>query len=217
VENQGTETDGVHDLVVGYALGLLDEDERREFDSHLGGCESCRDEVVALTETSAALAYAAEGPAPPDALRGRIVDAARAERGKVMPLRRYRRPVWLASVAAAACLAIGLGLWATVGTSNGSGSVQVSLGTYGTLTVKGSGVATMDVHHLPALSSGAFYQVWVIPSHTKETLPDRYLTSGGSVRLEHKLSRGDTVAMTIEREHLRAPKGPAVFQASVST
>src|SRR5207244_10497050 len=51
-------------------------------------------------------------PAPPAALRQRILEQARSERPNVVPLR--RRTMWVASAAAAvaAGAALGLGLWA---------------------------------------------------------------------------------------------------------
>jgi len=204
------EREGLHDLVAAYALGALDDDERQAFDAHLEGCERCRDEAVALAEAASALAYAPEGPAPPEALRGRLLEAARAERGaKVIPFPRFRRPAWIASVAAAACLAIGLGLWATIGTSNSPGRAQtVALkGVRGTLTVNGSGRAVMDMRDLKAPPAGAFYQLWVIPSGASP-LVDARVTHGGQkvvVPLIRKVALGDMVAVTVERRHVLAP------------
>ena len=104
-----------HDLLAAYALDALDDDERERFERHLAQCEECSEQLALLREPVAALAYAAEGPAPPDALRGRIIESARDEpRAAVIKLRRRNWP--LAAVAgiaaAAACLAIGLGIWA---------------------------------------------------------------------------------------------------------
>jgi anti-sigma-K factor RskA len=211
--------EGPHDLVAAYALGALDDDEREAFDAHLEDCERCREEAVALAETASALAYAPEGPAPPQALRGRLLEAARAERGaKVIPFPRYRRPAWIAAVAAAACLAIGLGLWATIGTSNSPGRAQtVALsGQLGTLKVKGSGAAVMDVRNLPPPPAGRFYQVWVIVD--EQPRPDVRITRGGAdvpVRLRQKVSPGDTVAVTVERKPVSAPTSKPIFSGSI--
>jgi anti-sigma factor RsiW len=104
-----------HDLLAAYALDALDDDERERFERHLEECEECSEQLALLREPVAALAYAAEGPAPPEALRGRIIEGARAEpRAAVIRLRRRNWPLAaLAGVAAAAaCLAIGLGIWA---------------------------------------------------------------------------------------------------------
>jgi anti-sigma factor RsiW len=211
--------EGMHDLVAAYAVGALDDEERRDFDAHLEGCESCRDEVGSLADAAAALAYAPEGPAPSEALRGRILEAARAERGKVIPLRRYRRPVWIASVAAAACLAIGLGLWATIGTSNAPGRAQtVALkGIRGTLTVSGSGRAVMDMRDLKGPPAGAFYQVWVIPSGASP-LVDVRVRHGGErvmVPLARTVAPGDAVGVTVERKLVSAPTTDIIISTSL--
>src|ERR1043165_4078342 len=104
-----------HDLLAAYALDALDEEEREQFERHLADCDECSEQLALLREPVAALAYAAEGPVPPEALRGRVIEGARAEpRAAVIKLRRRNWP--LAAVAgvaaAAACLALGLGIWA---------------------------------------------------------------------------------------------------------
>jgi anti-sigma-K factor RskA len=102
-----------HDLVAAYALDALDDEERERFERHLAECERCSAQLLELGGAAGALAYAAEGPEPRRALRGRILESARAGGGaKVIsfPLRRWALP---AVAAAAACLAIGLGIWAT--------------------------------------------------------------------------------------------------------
>ena len=101
----------VHDLTPAYALHALDEGERGRYEEHLPRCERCREELALLTESAAALAWAVEAPAPPPALRTRILDAAAAERGNVVPLRRLRP--WQGLAAVAACAAIGLGIAAS--------------------------------------------------------------------------------------------------------
>jgi anti-sigma factor RsiW len=105
----------VHDLTAAYTLDALDAEERSEYEAHLGGCERCRDELATFADTAGALAWAVESPAPPVRLRERILEAAAAERGNVVPLP-VRRP-WLfrataAAAAIAACAAVGLGIWA---------------------------------------------------------------------------------------------------------
>jgi anti-sigma-K factor RskA len=211
--------EGLHGLVAAYALDALDDEDRAAFDAHLETCAQCREEAVALAEAAHALAYAPEGPVPPEALRGRIVQAARAERGaKVIQFPRFRRPVWIASVAAAACLALGLGLWSTVGTSNSPGRAQtVALGgRVGTLTVNGSGEATMDVRNLASLPAGSFYQVWVIPSGKHPIADVRFRRSGRvDVPLARKVSPGYTVAVTVERRLVTAPTSTPIITASL--
>ena len=106
--------DDAHSLVAPYALDALDDAEARTFEHHLAGCDRCREQLAGLREAAAALAYGAEGPAPPPALRERILEQARRERANVVPLhrRRWMLPASGAVAAAAACAAIGIGLWA---------------------------------------------------------------------------------------------------------
>ena len=104
-----------HDLVASYALDALEEDERASFERHLAECERCSAQLAELQGSVGALAYAAEGPSPPAALRGKILDAARADRGAEVMFRRrsWALPAVAAIAAAAAMVAIGLGIWAT--------------------------------------------------------------------------------------------------------
>src|SRR5689334_25039882 len=108
-----------HSLVAPYALDALDPDEEREFEEHLASCESCRRALARLREAAASLAYAAPGPAPPAALKERILDQARAERPNVVSLPRRRS--WTAPLAAAAAVAaaaaIALGVWSDTPTT----------------------------------------------------------------------------------------------------
>jgi anti-sigma factor RsiW len=106
------EAHDVHELTAAYALDALDEHERVEYEEHLARCAECREQLASFSEAAAALAYVAESPAPPAALRDRILAQARAERPNVRPLR-PRTTTWFAAAsAAAACLAVGAGAWA---------------------------------------------------------------------------------------------------------
>ena len=69
----------LHELVAPYALDALDADERADFERHLAECERCSAQLADLQEAVAALAFAVEGPEPPAALRGRILESAREE------------------------------------------------------------------------------------------------------------------------------------------
>lgn len=61
----------VHTLTGAYAMDALDEFERRQFESHLAGCEDCAREVRELRATSARLALAV-AEEPSDAVRRRV-------------------------------------------------------------------------------------------------------------------------------------------------
>jgi anti-sigma factor RsiW len=106
--------DELHDLSALYALDVLDADERARFEAHLATCDRCTEDLAGLREAASSLAFVG-GPAPPAALRGRILTAARAEPSNVVSLadRRSRATTFAAVLAvAASAVAVGLGIWA---------------------------------------------------------------------------------------------------------
>lgn len=95
-----------------YAMGALDEQARRELETHLGTCGECRREVEALRADLALVAMSATGPQPPQRSRQRLMDAiatGQREESKVRtmppPQRGWPRWLILAPVAAALVLA----------------------------------------------------------------------------------------------------------------
>ncbi|GLC25117.1 anti-sigma factor [Roseisolibacter agri] len=120
----GDDPVGMHpeaDLAAAYALGALAPAERGDFEAHLAGCAECRAEVRAMHETAALLARAVPAASPPPALRTRIVETARRDAAArrhpasaaptpVVPLERRRRAGLLPWFAAAAALALAVGL-----------------------------------------------------------------------------------------------------------
>jgi anti-sigma-K factor RskA len=229
----------VHELTAAYALDALEEDERDRYEAHLAQCERCRVELAALGETAGALAYAVPAPAPPRALRARILEAAAAERENVVPLP-VRRP-WVmratAAVAAvAACAAVGLGVW-SVALSNSLDSersaraaeqraMEIYLdpqakrtalrGRAGTVAVDPTGQGVLVVRTLPAAPSGKVYEAWVIPPGSKPIRAG--LFEGGKpmtmVRLGTMVPSGSVVAATVERDGgVSAPTAQPLFSA----
>lgn len=114
-----------------YALDAIDDEQRRDFETHLVGCAICRTEVAELRAVVSSLAHAAPVETPPDELRARVLREARASReayadvvsrqpetptrasgADVVPLRRHPRLAaaapWIA-VAAAVVAALGIG------------------------------------------------------------------------------------------------------------
>ncbi|XQE78784.1 anti-sigma factor [Streptomyces microflavus] len=65
-------TADLHTLTGAYALHALPEDERREFERHLGDCEACTQEVRELSATAARLGLAV-AETPPRELRERVL------------------------------------------------------------------------------------------------------------------------------------------------
>ncbi|MBW8486273.1 zf-HC2 domain-containing protein [Actinomadura parmotrematis] len=104
-----------HTDVGAYALGLLEEPDRRAFEAHLRGCPRCRAELVPMAGVADALRglepeETGDGE-PPAELLGRVRDRQRADR-------RSRRGTYvIGTVAAATLLATG----AVAGTALGGG------------------------------------------------------------------------------------------------
>ncbi|MFC6981965.1 anti-sigma factor [Streptomyces cirratus] len=63
-----------HTLAAAYALGALEDGERKEFDAHLRTCEACRHEAAEFEATAARLAAAVAQP-PPAAVKPQVMAA----------------------------------------------------------------------------------------------------------------------------------------------
>jgi anti-sigma factor RsiW len=212
----------LHDQLAAYALDALDDRERNAFETHLAECKECRSELAEFRETASLLAYAADAPAPPEALRERILDEARRERpSQSVVVLRPRRALRLTAIAAAAAVAaaIGLGVWAT-SLSNSleaersaratearaaailadADSARIPIGERGELVRGPDGNAVMVVRNLPAAPAGKTYEAWVIDAGG----PVRAgLFEGGGqqiVLLEQPVREGAMVAVTLEPE-----------------
>ena len=222
--------DALHDLTPGYALDALDENERAAYEAHLATCEQCRDELARMQDTVGALAYAVNSPAPPPELRDRIIGQARAERGNVVPFRPRRRLTYAlgAVAAAAAVVALAVGLWASslsndldqqrsvVAILADPQARQVPMeGGEGRIVVTDSGDAAL-VTAVPGAPSGKTYEVWVFEGDT----PKRAGTFDGDkthdvVRLTRPVPPGAKVAVTVEESGgVDAPTSPPVMSAS---
>ena len=73
-----------HSLAALYALGALDESDRRPFEAHLARCDRCRADVDSFTAAVSALAFSVAPVQPPPSLRARILDAIDGCRQKVV-------------------------------------------------------------------------------------------------------------------------------------
>ncbi len=215
---------GIHELTAGYALDVLDAEERWAYETHLAECERCRNELTSFWETTEALAVAASGPAPSPGLRGRILAAAGAERQVVVPFesRRQRRvaPVLGAAAAIAAVVALAVGLWATQLSSDldgtrlalererqaaavladpGARTVALEAGD-GRLVVDEEGRAVLVIDGLDPAPPGMTYELWIIEG---ENASPAGLFRGRDgldwVGLEGTVEAGDVVAVTIEQ------------------
>jgi anti-sigma-K factor RskA len=227
-----------HDLLAAYALDALDDDERERFERHLEECAECSEQLALLREPVAALAYAAEGPAPQEALRGRIIEGARAEpRAPVIRIRRRNWP--LAAVAgvaaAAACLAIGLGIWANSLSSSldqersarkvyeellsTGATAKPLIGVDGSLLVADDGRAALVVCGLADAPSAKTYEAWVISGKTPQPAGLFRGGNGGCspVVLTEPVPGNATVAVTLERAGgATSPTLPILFRAEAT-
>lgn len=203
----------VHDLVAAYALDALDESERRDFEAHLATCDRCREELEGLRGAAAALAYVPEGPAPPPALRERVLQRVHDESASnVVPLRRRVALPAVATLAVvAAAAAIVLGIWASslsssldtktaaLGVLANPASKRMSLGTQSQVVVAPDGRAAV-VSGLSRAPDGKTYELWVIDGGKARPagLFDRG-TPSTPVLLARKVPKGAQVGLSVER------------------
>lgn len=214
---------GVHELTAAYALDALDAEERRAYEAHLPTCPSCQEELRAFSETSAALAVAASGPAPSPSLRDRVLAAVRAEPpGDVVPLdsrRRRAQPLLAGLAAAAAVVALGIGLWAAslagelddtraalererdaaaIVADSSSRTVDLATGN-GRLVVAQDGRAALVLTDLGPAPEGRTYQAWIIEDDNPIAAGVFSIDEGLDVVLvDGDVAEGEIVAVTIE-------------------
>jgi anti-sigma-K factor RskA len=220
------EHERVHELTAAYALHALRPDERRAFEAHLSRCPECRGELASFEDTAAMLAYGPDAPAPPAALRERILTQARAERPNVVPLRaRWAAPaVAVAAVAAVAALA--LGIWALSLSSELASEREARReqprffpvsGTEGQLVVAPTGEAVLLLPELARAPRGKTYEAWVIDRSAPQPAG---LFEGGertAVALARPVPEGAVVAVTLERAGgVPAPTGRPLFTVKVA-
>jgi len=172
----------VFDLLPGYALGCLDEQDLLLAARHLARCPVCRKELDGYWETVDHLALAAPPQAPPDHLRARIMHRAAAP---AEAPQRAAGPVtgpgwrgWLAAVAAVLLLvslaASNFLLWQQVNELQASapgGPARIVLleGTpdapqaLGYLVIfPNETYGSLVVEDAPPLSPGYAYQLWLV-------------------------------------------------------
>ena len=222
-----------HDGVASYALDALDGHDKQAFEKHLSACPDCRDELDSLRETTAALAWAVAGPAPPRALGEVIVERARHERQDNVvafrpsrTIRRTMRVLAVAGVAAAVALGIqAASLHRSLGTERSANARLVELlarpdaqrvrlvGGEGTLVVAPSGEAAIVFRRLPAAGSGHVYRAWVVG---KGSVLPAGTFSGSNVLLSRPVPAGATVAVTRERRGSDAMTPPVLYHARIS-
>jgi anti-sigma-K factor RskA len=198
-----------HDLTAAYALDALAPDEAEAYERHLSQCEECREQLAELNETATALAFATVAPVPPARLRASILDAAAAERTRVVPL---LRRAWVArglavAAAAAACIVVGLAVSLSRSSDTSIVTASVVLGPNRT--------ATLHVSGLSAAPSGKTYEAWVIPAgHPPRPAGLFPGGAGTTVHLHRTVPPQAVVAVTLERAGgVKAPTTTPIFSA----
>ncbi|GGD09094.1 anti-sigma factor [Nocardioides daphniae] len=174
----------IHLLTGAYALDALDRDERLLFETHVGECPACAQEVAELRETAALLAEL-EPLGPPPELRDGVLGAI----ARVRPLppvvphdelaarRRRRLPLMFAAAAAVVAAAgVGISAWSPweseappltaaeqVISADDAERDVVDLGEAGRATVVRSvseDRAVLMTEDMVAPPEGKVYQVW---------------------------------------------------------
>jgi anti-sigma-K factor RskA len=192
-------------------LDALDESERREFEEHLAACEQCREELEGLRDAAAALAYVPEGPAPPPALRDRVLQRVHEEReSNVVPLRRRAALPAVATFAVvAAAAAIVLAIWASsLSTSldrksaiarvlGNPAASHMKMGPSSQVVVGPNGEAVV-VSKLDRAPAGKTYELWVIDRNGAKSAGLFPAGSSSPVLLARRVPRGSQVGISIE-------------------
>src|SRR5439155_21785501 len=153
-----------------------------------------------------------DGSAPSDALRGRILVAAREEGpSNVVAIGSSRRRRYAAGAAAAvAAVGLAIGLWAGL---SGGGSPSNRLAAS---VAVDNGVAQLTVTGLPDAPAGKAYEIWVIEGKTPKPA-GLFTQTGEPVTLTRSAPAGATVAVTLETAAgLQTPTPPIRVSTTVS-
>lgn len=231
----------VEDLLPGYALGSLDNNEEATVQKHLRDCTDCARALGRHLEIAASLSLSAEEMTPPAGLKERIMEAATDSQVLSLPSRNRARgvsrvPRWnplMAVAAAAAVVVIGLGGW-NISLQQRLASTRSQLASnqvlHGELhSPAGSTVATVSylAHDNLALvsfhgltqPSSKVYELWVIDATGHADPVSTFLPDGDGSKLvvvSRKLAQSDQLAVTEEPPGgSRIPSSAPVFSGKV--
>ena len=179
------------DLLPAYALGVLDDSERRDLDAFLADWPEARRDLAELQQAADLLAFVPEVQRPPIGLEGRIIAQARARRvpglrrrsaRRRVGVRRFTRfaPHALAAAFAAVAVLFGLmafdestptdtkGYWSSIAGADPTRA-------YIALNDQRQPV-TLLFKALAPLPEGAVYQMWLLPTGTDTPIPGSTFT-----------------------------------------
>ncbi len=212
-----------------YALGLLDENERRSIERHLADCAVCTAELASYRSTVAALADTTTPT--PSGLRESIVARHRAPR---IAGTRFGLPVFAYAASIVLTLALVASLvvlsqerttrdeYARTLAAVASGARVVPLDAQGGASARGSVVVSREgpaylVLQLPASPPGKGWEAWIIRDGV--AIPAGMAPSGTGVitmQLHEALRAGDRAALTLEdAAGSRAPTSTPVLLGQV--
>jgi anti-sigma-K factor RskA len=185
-----TEND-MHELGAAYALDAVDDLERKAFEAHLAGCDSCQREVAAFRETAAHLGHGGE-VSPPAAVKRSVMEriaaepqtAARASTGTVTSQapegahrgsRRRRSGWWVAAAATVVVGAAGVTYLESRPEEPGTlvaqvladeeavrASEEVDGATYTVVSSEDLGRTVIVAEEAPEPPTGYTYQLWYV-------------------------------------------------------
>ena len=209
------------DLKDAYALGALDEDERREVEGYLAAHPELQAELDDLTSTVGLFALAPTEYEPPPGLRRNLMreigvahedSALNGAAPRRTGLRRLFSPAVLAA-AAAVLAVVGLFIWnASLREENedlrgeietrqtydlqGSGEAQSVRGEVVELE---NGRAVLIAEDLPPAPEGMVYETWLLHGSVPEPAGTFHSQDGeAAARIEGPLEGADAVAVTVE-------------------
>jgi anti-sigma-K factor RskA len=101
-----------------YALGVLDGDDKAQFETHLAGCAECRAKLASARSSLTRLALAAPASTPPPGARERVLESFRASGPKpreaaphASARRPFGSPAWAWAAAAACVILLVAAVW----------------------------------------------------------------------------------------------------------
>lgn len=236
----------LEEAVASYALGALDDADRREIEGvlldHIPGCDSCRRMLADFREVVGDLALVAGPRNVPESVERELMERIRGERPAGAASSSARRPRWWTrGVAAAAIVAIAsLGAWnvqlasrasdaradaAAIGRAlNLMGSpdaktVRLGGGAPGTvLFAHRPGESVLVARGVSTIADGYVLQLWLIRGGTPVSAGVFRPENGLAVlALESGTQGYDSVAVTLEKApRAIQPSGDPIFSATLS-
>jgi anti-sigma-K factor RskA len=212
------------------ALAALEGDELERFEAHAAHCERCRVMVRLDREALAKLSLAAPEMDPSPGFKERLLQRASeelAERaqpapppipirppGNVIPIWRRGSP-WLNAIAAVLVVAaVSFGAYTyenqPVAMIQMTGQEPGS----GTVVVRRSGAAQVELRGVPDPGPGFIYEAWVIPTGQQPIAAGVASSGNATIPLDHD-PRGSTVAITREHTRVDAPTSTPLMAGEV--